>query len=336
MQTRSKFGISQATVPRVHLTSCEHISAKATLAELVWQQAMQVEYDALKALGTWSLVPLPPHKQTIGCKWVFRIKENLDGTINKYKARLVAKVYVDDIIVTGSSPSLIKQVIKDLSCTFALKQLGPLDYILSIDFKHQKNGSFFLSQSKYVKDLLNKANLSTSKANIIPMATNCKLTKHGLDDFEDPTFYRSIVGALQYATITRPDITYSVNKVCQFLAKPLNSHWTVVKRILRYLQGTKHLGLTITSINTHSDLPLIAYCNADWASDIDDRKLTSGACLYLGPHLVTWWSKKQQTIYRSSTKVEYRSLALASQELMWLESLFKELHCTYQTPTIFL
>ncbi|XP_019442254.1 PREDICTED: uncharacterized protein LOC109346970 [Lupinus angustifolius] len=134
------------------------------------------------------------------------------------------------------------------------------------------------------------------------MATNCKLTKHGSYDFEDPTFYRSIVGVLQYATVTRPDITYSINKVCQFLAKPLNSHWTVVKRILRYLQGTKHLGLTITYANINYDLPLIAYCDADWASDIDDKKSTSGACLYLGPNLVTWWSKKQQTISRSSTE----------------------------------
>ncbi|XP_019414607.1 PREDICTED: uncharacterized protein LOC109326373 [Lupinus angustifolius] len=294
MQTRSKSGIFQNIVPKVHLTNCELVSAKAALAEPVWQQAIQVEYDALMALGTWTLVPLPPHKQAIG-------------------------FYVDDIIVTGSSPSLVKQVIKDPSCTFALKQLGPLDYFLGIEVKHQKNGSLFSSQTKYIRDLLDKANLSTSKASITPMATNCKLTKHGSDDFEDPTFYRSIVGALQYATVTRPGITYSVNK-----------------RILRYLQGTKHLGLTITSVNINSDLPLIAYCDADWASDIDDRKSNSGAYLYLGPNLVNWWSKKQQTISRFSTEAEYRSLGLTSQELMWLEYLLKKLHFSYQTPSIFL
>ncbi|XP_019460115.1 PREDICTED: uncharacterized protein LOC109359876 [Lupinus angustifolius] len=167
------------------------------------------------------------------------------------------------------------------------------------------------------------------------MASNCKLTKHGSDVFEDPTFYRSIVGALQYATVTRPDITYCVNKVCQFLEKPLNSHWKAVKRIIRYLQGTQDMGLTVKPAENLSNLPIVAFCDADWASNIDDRKSTSGACLYLGPNVITWWSKKQQTISRSSTKAEYRSLALASQEIMWVESLLKELQVTHQTPIIF-
>ncbi|XP_019420714.1 PREDICTED: uncharacterized protein LOC109330901 [Lupinus angustifolius] len=232
------------------------------------------------------------------------------------KHQLFVLVYVDDIIVTRSSTHHVQQVINDLSSTFAFKQLGPLDYFLGIEVKHRKDGSLFLSQSKYIRDLLDRANLSSTKAINTPMASNCKLTKHGTDYFEDPTFYRSIVGALQYATITRPNITYSVNKVCQFLDKPLNSHWTLVKRILRHLQGTKSKGLTIITTTHNSALSLVAYCDADWAYDIRDRKSTSGACLYLGPNLVTWWSKKQNTISRSSTEAEYRSLTLVSQELI--------------------
>ncbi|XP_019434964.1 PREDICTED: uncharacterized protein LOC109341489 [Lupinus angustifolius] len=240
--------------------------------------------------------------------------------------KLYVLVYVDDIIVTGSSCLHIQNLIKELSSTFALKQLGPLDYFLGIQVKHQKNGYLFLSQAKYISDLLERANLSTSKPFPTPMANNCKLTKHGTDFFEDPTFYRSIVGALQYATITRPDITYCVNKVFQFLDKLCNSHWRAVKRILRYLQGTQTTGLTIKPACLSPNLSITAFCDADWASDIDDRKSTSGACLYLGPNVVTWWSKKQRTISRSSAEAEYRSLALASsQEIMWLESLLKEL-----------
>ncbi|XP_019451717.1 PREDICTED: uncharacterized protein LOC109353811 [Lupinus angustifolius] len=279
-------------------------------------------------------------------------------TSSTYKLYIL--VYVDDIIVTGSSPPHVKQVIIDLSHTFALKQLGPLDYFLEIEVKHRPNGSLFLSQTKYIKDLLDRANLSSAKSSFTPMASNCKLTKHGTNFFEDPTFFRSIVGALQYATITRPDISYSVNKVCQFLEKPLVSHWTAVKRILKYLQGTQTLGLTINSADSASSnskasstipfnyansapskskasstIPLIAFCNADWASDMDDRKSTFGACLYLGPNLVTCWSKKQHTISRSSTEAKYRSLALATQELMWIESLLTELHISNTIPTIF-
>ncbi|XP_019414576.1 PREDICTED: uncharacterized protein LOC109326340 [Lupinus angustifolius] len=211
------------------------------------------------------------------------------------------------VIVTGSSPFHVKQVISDLSNTVSLKQLGPLDYFLGIEVKHKSKGSLFLSQTKYIRDLLDRAKLSSAKLNITPMASNCKLTKHGTDFFEDPTFFRSIVGALQYATVTNPDISYSVNKICQFLEKSLVSHWTAVKSILKYLQGTQTLGLTINSAHSGSStsklsaIPLLAFCDVNWASDMDDRKSTSGACLYLGPNLVTWWSKKQHTISRSST-----------------------------------
>lgn len=137
------------------------------------------------------------------------------------------------------------------------------------------------------------------------MVSNCKLTKFGTDSISDPYMYRSIVGALQYATLTRPDIAYSVNKVCQFMSAPLDSHWQAIKRILRYLKGSMYYGLLLRPAAQASAFPLQAYCDADWASDPDDRRSTSGSCIFLGPNLVSWCSKKQQLVGRSSTEAEY-------------------------------
>jgi hypothetical protein len=153
--------------------------------------------------------------------------------------------------------------------------------------------------------------------------------------FSDPTLCRSIVRALQYAVITRPDICFSVNKVCQFMSNPLESQWTAVKRILRHLKGTVSWGLLVRPIPT-SPLSILAYCDADWGSDPDDCRSTSGACVFLDPDLISWWAKKQPVIARSSTEAEYRSLALAKSELLWVQSLLSELGVSFTTPKVLL
>ncbi|MCH95853.1 retrovirus-related Pol polyprotein from transposon TNT 1-94 [Trifolium medium] len=167
-----------------------------------------------------------------------------------------------------------------------------------------------------------------------PMVSTCKLSKVGSDKFCDPSLYRSVVGSLQYATITRPEIAYAVNKVCQFMSNPLESHWSAVKRILRYLKGTLHMGLMLSPIDIHRPASLNVYCDADWASDPDDRRSTSGAAIYFGPNLVSWWSRKQQVVARSSTEAEYRSLAQATADVLWLQTLLKELTVPFSQPTI--
>ncbi|MCH87664.1 retrovirus-related Pol polyprotein from transposon TNT 1-94 [Trifolium medium] len=406
---------------------------------------------------TWSLVPLPPHRKAIGCKWVFRIKENPDGTVNKYKARLVAKgfaqiagfdftetfspvikpitiriiltlavtykwpvqqidvnnaflngvlqeevymhqpagfenddkslvcklhkslyglkqaprawydkltqtlltfgfmkskcdpsllvhshngtvtyvlIYVDDILITGSAPHIIQDLINKLNVHFALKQLGQLDYFLGIEVHCLSTGALLLNQAKYIRDLLCKAKMENSNPIGSPMVSTCRLSKHGTDTISDPTLYRSIVGALQYVTLTRPDIAFSVNKVCQFMARPLETHWKAVKRILRYLNGTLHYGLCISPSLAGPPFSLRAYSDADWATDQDDRRSTSGSCIYFGPNLVSWSSKKQQLVARSSTEAEYRSMANTTADLLWIQSLLQELQVPFHTPTL--
>jgi hypothetical protein len=126
------------------------------------------------------------------------------------------------------------------------------------------------------------------------------------------------VGALQYATITRPDLAFAVNKASQFLANPTDEHWKVVKRILRYIQGTTQLGLLI---QPSKHLSLNAYCDADWAGCLDDRRSTTNFVVFYGPNLIFWSCKKQHSVSRSTTKAEYRSLAVTTAEVLWLKSL---------------
>ena len=145
-----------------------------------------------------------------------------------------------------------------------------------------------------------------------------------------------MVGALQYATLTRPKISFAVNKVCQFMAAPLDSHWTVVKRILRYLKGTLSHGLLLQPTSIAKPLNIRAFCDADWASDVDDRRSTSGVAIFLSPNLISWWSCKQKVTASSNIEVEYHSITQTSTELTWIYALLTELQVSFTTPIIFL
>lgn len=122
--------------------------------------------------------------------------------------------------------------------------------------------------------------------------------------FVNPEFYRTIVGSLQYLTLTRPDISFSVNAICQHMHKPVDSDFTSVKRILRYLKGSLHQGLHFTK----GSLQLSAFTDADWGGDSTDRRSTGGYCIFLGPNLISCSAKKQATVARSSTEAEYKAL----------------------------
>jgi histone deacetylase 1/2 len=232
-------------------------------------------------------------------------------------------VYVDDIIVVSSSSSAADQLLKQLRFDFPVKDLGQLGYFLGIEVKHMKDG-LLLYQQKYVTDLLRRTNMHNAKPVCTPMATTEKLSRYDGEPLSaaDITKYRSVVGALQYLTLTRPDIAFSVNKVCQFLQAPTDVHWIAVKRILRYLRHTSALGLFI---QRSSSLLLSGFADADWAGCPDDRRSTGGHVVFLGGNLVAWSSRKQPTVSRSSTEAEYKSVANATAEIMWIQRLLHEL-----------
>ena len=131
--------------------------------------------------------------------------------------------------------------------------------------------------------------------------------------------------------MTRPDIAYIVSKLSQFLHCPTDVHWQACKRVLRYLKGSQDIGLHIQPAKEQC---LIGFSDVDWAGSLDDRRSTGGYCIYLGPNLVSWSSKKQHVVARSSTESEYRSLAHTASELTWLQSLCRELHVTLSTSPV--
>ena len=426
MITRSKAGIFK---PKTYITALlaqpsEPNSVTQALQDPKWFNAMHEEFKALQANQTWDLViPTAPVK-IVGNKWIFRIKYNSDGSISRYKARLIAKgfhqtygidysetfspvvkastvrvilslavtnywiirqvdvnnaflngilvedvymaqpegfvdpekphhvcklkkalyglkqaprawfdrfrramtsqwhfehsksdsslfyrwdagdillvlVYVDDIIITGSNQNNVLKVISDMQATFALKDLGELNYFLGIEVTKNSTG-LQLSQSKYIVDLLNRHEMVTCSPVPTPMVTSHSLVKNSGAIIPNASQYRSVVGALQYVTLTRPKLAFSVNKLSQFLSAPIEEHWQACKRILRYLKGTIHYGLQLHS-NRSQHMQINCFSDSDWACDRDDRKSVAGYTVFLGPNLVSWSSKKQHVVSRSST-----------------------------------
>ncbi|KAJ9553280.1 hypothetical protein OSB04_017325 [Centaurea solstitialis] len=198
-------------------------------------------------------------------------------------------LYVDDIILTASSPTLISMVISKLSSEFPMSDLA-----------------------------------ST------PADTKTKLAVDG-EHVPDPTLYRSLAGALQYLTFTRPDIAYAVQQVCLFMHDPRLPHLNALKRILRYLKGTLSHGLHLKASAVDR---LVAYSDADWAGCPNTRRSTSGFCAYLGDNLVSWSSKRQHVVSRSSAEAEYRGIANVVAETAWLRNLLLELCCPLSRATV--
>jgi hypothetical protein len=157
-----------------------------------------------------------------------------------------------------------------------------------------------------------------------PLATDGKLslTAGDLLSPDDATSYRNLVGALQYLTLTQPHISYSVNKVCQFLHAPTTHHLYAVKRILCYLHGTRGLGI---QIRPSQSMLLSAFSDADWANNVDDRRSTGDFAIFLSPNLITWSAHKQAIVSHCSTQVEYKAIANAPAEVIWIQSVLVDL-----------
>ena len=230
-------------------------------------------------------------------------------------------VYVDDILITGNNTTLIKKVMDDLSKTFAFKTLGSAGYFFGFEVHRDKSG-ILLTQSKYISNLLKKANMVSAKSCSTPMCSSNKLACDKGVPFENPYLYRSLIGGLQYLTLSRPDIAFLVNKLSQFLQAPTDEHWKACKRVLQYLQGTISLGFHFKPTDR---LELEGYADVDWASSLNDKKSSSGYYTYLGGNLIVWSSKKQHVVSLSSYESEYKAIAQATTKIIWLKALLCEL-----------
>ncbi|GKB19356.1 uncharacterized mitochondrial protein-like protein [Tanacetum coccineum] len=243
-----------------------------------WIEAMQEELLQFQLQKVWTLVNLPNGKRAIGTKWVFINKKGMrEACLVKTKARQVAQ----------------------------MSSMGELTFFLGLQVQQKKDG-IFISQDKYVADILKKFDFATVKTASTPMEPNKELIKDEEADSVDVHLYRSMIGSLMYLTASRPDIMFAVCACARFQVTPKMSHLHAVKRIFRSLKGQPKLGLWYLR---DSPFDLEAFSNSDYAGASLDRKSTTGGCQFLGKRLISWQCKKQTIVANSTTEAEYVAAA---------------------------
>ena len=221
-------------------------------------------------------------------------------------------VYVDDIIITGSNAKEIRDLEQHLTKNFDVKQLGPLKYFLGIEFARSSEG-ILMTQQKYILELLKETKHINCHTNETPIEANKKLVVLESDPKIELSSYQKLIGKLLYLAHTRPDICYTVNVLSQFMHSSRNSHFQAANRVLRYLKGTSGLGITYQE---SGKLDLILYTDSDFAGSRVDYSSTTGYCTFFGGNLVTWRSKKQSVVSKSSTEAEFRAMSKGIDEVM--------------------
>ena len=181
-----------------------------------------------------------------------------------------------------------------------MKDLGHLSYFLGLEITHSTDG-LYITQAKYASELLSLVGLIDSKTVDTLVELNAHLTPIGEKPLSNPSLYRRLVGSLVYLTVTRPDISYDVYQMSQYLSAPRSTHYATVLHILRYLKGTLFHGLFYSA---QSSLILRPFSDADWVGDPTDRWSTTSYCFLLGSSLISWQSKKQTHVAHSSTESE--------------------------------
>jgi len=234
---------------------------------------------------------------------------------------IVIVIYVDDLIITGDSDVDISDLKKLLKQKFEMKDLGELRYFLSIGVIKSPKGIWLL-QRQYALNKLSKYGMTGCKPISIPLEQNAKLSADEGELVEDTIMYRRIVGSLIYMTITRLDLSYVVGVVSQFMQTPRKPHLDVVRRILRYIKHTLQCGIFYEA---KSQLQVHGYMDANWVGNVSDRRSTNGFMFSFGSDAISWSSKKQPTVALSSTEAEYKGVAIATCEVVWLQKLLLDL-----------
>ncbi|PKU81771.1 putative mitochondrial protein [Dendrobium catenatum] len=246
----------------------------------------------------------------------------------KADVRVFVLIYVNDILITSNNKAKIQLTLQHLQSAFRLKQLSNVSLFLRIQVIQTTYG-YLLNQTHYANELLSHAGFSGYKPSNTPALTKpSKLQDKTL--FPDPQLLQKLAGSLQYLSITRSDIAFTVNSICQFMHQPRNCDYLTLKRLLCYIKGTADFGLSIT----RGSLCLRRYSDVDWATDPIEQKSMSLYCTFLGPNLISWSVKKQTTVTRSSTEAEYRSLSSMISEVHWIRRLAAELLIPQHQETI--
>ncbi|XP_056692274.1 uncharacterized mitochondrial protein AtMg00810-like [Spinacia oleracea] len=249
----------------------------------------------------------------------------------------LAAVYVDDILLTGNHLPTIDALKAHLHAVFSIKDLGVMNYFLGIEVGYLSNG-VVLTQKKFTKSLLVDSGFDLHKFAAAPLPINTKLLSDDGDLYANPELYRCLVGKLNFLTHTRPDLCFAVQLLSQFMHSPRVSHVHALHHVLRYVAGSEGQGIILKATDS---LTLQAFSDSDWASCPNTRRSITGYILLLGNSPVSWKSKKQGTVSKSSSEAEYRAMAAAASEVTWLVRLLEEigvnslkpvtLHCDNQS-----
>ena len=237
-------------------------------------------------------------------------------------------VYVNNIIVTGNDEREKHDVKQRLAKEFEIKELWKLKYFLGIEVANSTQG-IFISQQKYVTDLLAKTRKIGCKQVSTPMDPNHKLGEAKEEPMVDKRMYQRLVGRLIYLVHTRPDIAYSVSVINQFMHDPREPHLQAAYRVLHYLKGNPRKGILFKENDT---LALEAYTDVDYAGSIVDRRSTIRYCTFLGGNLVTWRIKKQNVVARSSAESKFKAIAQGLCEILWLKIILVDLRIKWDDP----
>lgn len=273
--------------------------------------------------------------QTDACVYVHRT-----GTLVIFVA-----LYVDDLLLLSNSLSKLNSLKEELAGRFEMKDLGEAHFILGIQIERDRSArTLSLSQQAYIAKIVERYGMTNSKPVATPLDHGAKLSKADSPTTDQQSAemknipYQSAVGAIMYAMLgSRPDIAYAVTILSQFNSNPGLQHWSAVKRVLRYLNGTMTYKLAYGAESDYTISPtLMGYCDADWASNIDDRKSITGYVFMLAGGAVSWQTKKQPTVALSSVEAEYMAATQATKEAVWFRSFLNELGVAniMSSPTI--
>jgi len=237
---------------------------------------------------------------------------------------VIVLIYVDDLLLTRNDPIVIQETKEVLQHAFKIKDLGELRYFLGLEFA-RSDACILIHQRKYTLQLIANMGLAGAKPVSTPMELNLKLTSTDFDahipsthtdpPLDDPTSYQRLVGRLLYLTTTRPDISFSVQCLSQFMHSPKRSHMDAALRLVRYLKSAPGRGVMMSSTASNA---LTVYCDADWGSCINSRRSITGYMIQHGESPISWKSKKQPTVSRSSAEAEYKAMASTVAEVVRL------------------
>jgi hypothetical protein len=247
------------------------------------------------------------------------------------EVKCIISLYVDDLLLACNNVSHLSTLKEKLNKEYDMKDLGEASYILGIKvIRNRSAGHIYLSQENYIDQVLTKFRMDQCNPVSTPVDSNFRYVNDEESPPVDSKLYQRGVGSLMYAmTCTRPDLAFAVSLVSRFAANPKEIHWSMLKRILKYLKGTKNCCLRLGRAQNQGpqNLPLTlkGYADADWGSDTQTRKSTTGYLFFLGDGAISWCSKRQATVALSTAEAEYMASSAACQEILWLKSLLDQI-----------